>query len=114
MVGGIPAIRTRMAQHVVAIDIDADLLSLARRRVSEAGLTNWQFIVADAYDLRANIGAPVDFVFLANAFHGVPDKQRLCNPVAETLLPGGQFAVVNRHQEPKEETTVLGQPRGPK
>jgi ubiquinone/menaquinone biosynthesis C-methylase UbiE len=84
----------RMAQHVVAIDIDADLLSLARRRVSEA-LTNCQFVVADAYGLRANVVAPVDFVFLANAFQGVPDTQRLCNSVAETLLPGGQFAVVN-------------------
>jgi ubiquinone/menaquinone biosynthesis C-methylase UbiE len=104
----------RMARHVVAIDIDADLLSLARRRVSEAGLTNCQFIVADAYDLRANIFAPVDFVFLANAFHGVPDTQRLCSSVAETLLPGGKFTVVNWHQKPREGTTVLGQPRGPK
>jgi len=28
--------------------------------------------------------------------------------------PGGRFVVVNWHRRPREETTVLGQPRGPK
>jgi len=103
----------QMARHVVAIDIDSELLELAQRRVSEAGLTNCEFIVADAYDLAKFILIPVDFVFLANAFHGVPDRMRLCNSVAKILVPGGQFAIVNWHQRPREETSVLGQPRGP-
>jgi ubiquinone/menaquinone biosynthesis C-methylase UbiE len=104
----------RIAHHVIAIDIDGDLLELARRRVSEAGLANCEFTAADAYNLRKIVAMPVDFVFLANAFHGVPDRLRLCKSVAEILVPGGQFAVVNWHPRPREETTVLGQPRGPK
>jgi len=104
----------RIARHVTAIDIDSELLELARRRMSEAGLTNCEFVAADAYDLGKIVAPPIDFVFLANAFHGVPDTIRLCNSVAEVLLPGGQFAVVNWHPRPREETTVLGQPRGPK
>jgi hypothetical protein len=57
---------------------------------------------------------PVDFVFLANAFHGVPDRLRLAQAVRESLEPAGHFAIVNWHQLPREETTVLGEPRGPK
>jgi ubiquinone/menaquinone biosynthesis C-methylase UbiE len=104
----------RIARHAVAIDIDSKLLNLARRRASEARLTNCEFIAADAYDLCKIIAAPADFVFLANAFHGVPDKIRLCNSVAEILVPGGRFAIVNWHRRPREETKVLGEPRGPK
>jgi SAM-dependent methyltransferase len=55
----------------------------------------------------------VDHVFLANAFHGVPDKTRLARAVASVLAPGGRFAIVNWHERPREETRVLGQPRGP-
>jgi len=30
------------------------------------------------------------------------------------LKSGGRFVVVNWHQRPREETTILGEPRGPK
>ena len=30
------------------------------------------------------------------------------------LKPAGRFVVVNWHQRPREETIVLGKPRGPK
>jgi hypothetical protein len=34
--------------------------------------------------------------------------------VREALQPTGRFAIVNWHQRPREETTILGEPRGPK
>ena len=104
----------RIARRVVAIDIDGKLLHLARLRLGKAGLTNCEFVEADAFDVAKIVAEPVDFVFLANVFHGVPDKTRLSSAVAEILLPGGRFAVVNWHKRPREETTVLGEPRGPK
>ncbi len=103
----------RIARHVVAIDIDGELLHLARLRLSKAGLTNCEFKEADAYDLAKVVSTPVDFVFLANVFHGVPDQTRLSGVVASVLVAGGRFAVVNWHKRPREETTVLGAPRGP-
>jgi ubiquinone/menaquinone biosynthesis C-methylase UbiE len=103
----------RNARHVVAIDIDGELLHLARLRLGNAGLTNCEFIEADAYDLAKIVSGPVDFVFLANVFHGVPEQTRLAGIVASVLVAGGRFAVVNWHQRPKEETTILGVPRGP-
>jgi ubiquinone/menaquinone biosynthesis C-methylase UbiE len=102
----------RVARHVAAIDIDPALLALARRRL--AGQSNCQFVEADAYDLAKVVFEPVDFVFLANVFHGVPERTRLSRIVAQVLAPGGTFAVVNWHRQPREETTVLGAARGPK
>ena len=57
---------------------------------------------------------PVDYVFLANTFHGVPDQLGLARAVAALLKPNGQFGVVNWHRRPREETVVFNQPRGPK
>jgi hypothetical protein len=51
---------------------------------------------------------------LANAFHGVPDRLRLARAVRAALKPGGQFAIVNWHRRPREETMILGEPRGPR
>ena len=51
---------------------------------------------------------------MANAFHGVPDRPRLAKAVALALKPGGLFAIVNWHERPRDETTILGEPRGPK
>ena len=55
-----------------------------------------------------------DLAFLANAFHGVPDPARLATAVKAALKPSGRFAIVNWHARPRERTTILGEPRGPK
>lgn len=64
-------------------------------------------------ELSRLLGAPADYVLIANTFHGVPDKTALAREVATALKPSGRFAVVNWHPLPREETTVLDQPRGP-
>lgn len=66
-----------MARHVLAIDIDADLLEVARHRLTESGVTNCDFVAGDAYELSRLAPRPADFIFMANAFHGVPDRPRL-------------------------------------
>jgi len=104
----------KLAQRVVGIDIDPALLKVARHRLSESNVTNCEFIAGDAYDVARLWREPVDFVFLANAFHGVPDQPRLTRAVKDTLKPLGRFAIVNWHQRPREETTVLGEPRRPR
>lgn len=104
----------KIAHHVVAIDIDRDLLEVAHHRLNENGVTNCDFVAGDAYDLAKLTPRPVDFVFMANAFHGVPDRPRLAQAVRHSLKPAGRFAVINWHQRPREQTTILGEPRGPK
>jgi SAM-dependent methyltransferase len=102
-----------MAQHVVAIDIDPRMLALAQAKVIASGATNCDFVEGDAYAVAKLVPRRVDFVLIANTFHGVPDKPRLARSVATILKPGGCFALVNWHRRPREETIVLGEPRGP-
>jgi len=104
----------KLARHVVAIDIDENLLEVARHRLTEGRVTNCDFVAGDAYELTRLWPGPVDFVFLANVFHGVPDRERLARSVHDALAPLGRFAVVNWHQRPREETIILGEPRGPR
>jgi len=104
----------KAARHVVAIDIDRDMLEAARRQLCQNGIDNCDFVVGDAYELGNLAPRPADFVFMANAFHGVPDRPCLARAVGEALKPNGHFAIVNWHQRPREETIVLGEPRGPK
>ncbi|RWC30831.1 MAG: methyltransferase domain-containing protein [Mesorhizobium sp.] len=104
----------KVARHVVAIDIDASMLDITRQRLVDGGATNCDFVAGDAYGLAGLVPRPVDFIFMANAFHGVPDRPRLARAVRATLGPAGRFAIVNWHQYPRDKTTVLGEPRGPK
>jgi len=100
-------------RRVIAIDIDPGMLALARVRIAAAGATNCDLIEGEAYAVAELARQPVDFVLIANTFHGVPDKLRLARAVATVLKPAGRFAIINWHRRPREETTVLGQPRGP-
>ena len=103
----------KIARHLSAIDIDPTLLEVARHRLVESGITHCDFIAGDAYDI-AKLAGPADFVFMANAFHGVPDRARLAQAVASALKPNGEFAIINWHNRPRDETPILGEPRGPK
>ena len=104
----------KIARHVVAIDLDTSLLEVARLRLNEAGISNCDYLTGNAYDIGELVAQRVDLVFMANAFHGVPDRLRLARAVHEVLKPSGRFAIVNWHQRPREETIILGEPRGPR
>jgi ubiquinone/menaquinone biosynthesis C-methylase UbiE len=103
----------KLARHVIAIDIDGKLLDTARTRLAEGKQLNCTFVEGNAYDIATLVNRQVDLVFLANVFHGVPDKPRLTRAVSKVLKPGGLFVIVNWHERPREETVVLGEPRGP-
>jgi ubiquinone/menaquinone biosynthesis C-methylase UbiE len=98
---------------VYALDIDPKMLEQARAEVARRGATVAAWICGDACDVAALIAERVDYVLIANTFHGVPDQTELARAVAEVLEPGGVFTVVNWHPLPREQTTVLDQARGP-
>ena len=103
----------KLAGHVTSIDIDRKFLDLARIRLAENGITNCDFVEGNAYDIDRLVSRPADLVFMANAYHGVPEQTRLARAVADALVPHGHFTVVNWHARPREDTTILGEPRGP-
>lgn len=100
--------------RVYALDLDPAMLAAARAEVDRAGATVLGWLQGDARDLDNLLQEKVDYVLIANTFHGVPDQIWLARAVAGILNPDGRFAVVNWHARPRGETPVLGQPRGPK
>ena len=100
--------------RVHALDIDPQMLEQARTEVARQGASVDQWTCGDARDLTALQSESIDFVLLANTFHGVPDQTGLAFAVDQVLKTDGQFAIVNWHQIPREQTKVLGKPRGPK
>jgi SAM-dependent methyltransferase len=103
----------RIGADVVAIDLDHEMIEQTRVKIEGAGLSNCRLIEGDAYDVAELAGEKADTVVMANTFHGVPNKVRLCRAVASALKRNGLFIVVNWHRRSRETTTVFGQPRGP-
>ncbi len=97
--------------HVIGLDLDPAMLEQAKAACEETTNCAWQ--LGDAMELSRLIPAPVDYVLIANTFHGVPDKTALAREITAALKPNGRFAIVNWYPRPREETTVLGKPRGP-
>jgi len=99
---------------VYGVDIDPAMLEQTRAELERTGTTVLDLICADARELAELLPGKVDYVLIANTFHGVPDKTEMARAVATVLKPRGQFAIVNWHPVFRERTVVLGKPRGPR
>lgn len=99
---------------VIALDIDCSMIERAKAEVAMAGASVQQWICADAMAIRSHVTEVMDFVLMANTFHGVPDQPGLARVVRTVLRPQGQFAVINWYPAAREQTPMLGAPRGPK
>lgn len=97
--------------RVVGLDLDAAMLASAQ--VYCQALHNCDWLLGDAMALSQLMPNKVDFVLMANTFHGVPNQIALCQQVAQVLMPAGKFAIINWHDIAREQTPVLGQARGP-
>jgi len=99
---------------VYALDVDQAMLDQARSEVKRCGGSVTKWLCADARDIAELVPHEIDFVLIANTFHGVPDKRALAESVVRVLKPRGCLAIVNWYPLPRERTTVLDEPRGPK
>lgn len=99
---------------IYALDLDPAMIALAKAEVARQDTTVLKWICADAQSASQHLIEPVDYVLMANTFHGVPDQSELVESVHSMLRPNGRFTVVNWHSIPKEQTIILGKPRGPK
>lgn len=99
---------------VYALDFDQKMIEQAKQEVASQSASVRQWICADALEVAERLSDPVDFVLMANTFHGVPDQMRLAVEIRKVLRTGGALSIVNWHPLPRENTVVLGQPRGPK
>jgi SAM-dependent methyltransferase len=99
----------RIASDVVAIDLGHEMIERTRAKIEGAGLNSCRLIEGDAYDIAARGPTPLSWQIRSTA---CPTKRgcarRLRRPSSVMA-----FIVVNWHRQPRETTTVFGQPRGP-
>ncbi|WP_027134996.1 class I SAM-dependent methyltransferase [Geminicoccus roseus] len=100
--------------RVYALDLDPAMIARARAELAAQDRAVLGWLNADAGEVASLLPDPVDFVLLANTFHGVPDQPALLRAIARVVKPAGLLAVVNWRPLPREATPVLGQPRGPR
>lgn len=99
---------------VYALDLDPAMIETAKAETTRQGGSVLGWFCADARDLAGLLPELVDYVLMANTFHGVPDQASLARVVQKVLRPGGLFGIVNWHALSREQTTVLDLPRGPR
>lgn len=109
----LPAARIVGPEPVYAVDLDEALLNELVALADKQGIDTVVPIHGDARELAEHLPEPVDVAILANAFHGVDNRDAFLAAVDDALAPDGRFVVVNWHARPRSETTVDGEPRGP-
>ncbi len=100
--------------RVHALDLDPAMIELAKTEIARNATSVLQWHCADAREIATLLRERVDYVLMANTFHGVPDQSELARAMRAVLRPHGLLGIVNWHRHPREETTVLGLPRGPR
>lgn len=78
--------------RVYAVDSDPDMLALVEAEARQAGSSN-VVPVAAAPD-RVELPEQVDLIFIANAYHHLPDRPRYLTSLAGLVDGGGRLAVV--------------------
>lgn len=102
-----------MNGRVYAVDLDPAMLAQTQQELQRVGAPPCRLIEGDAFEMASLVPEKVDYVLLANTFHGVPDKTALAKVVRSVLKDNGRFGIINWYPRRREETPVLGKPRGP-
>ena len=99
--------RTEPGGTLVAVDIQPKMIEATVKRVSEAGLSNVETHVADAYHLPLEAES-VDRAFLVTVLPEIPDPQRalselrrvLRSPDSDGGSPGGVLSITEMFMDP--------------
>ena len=79
------------AQKVTGVDVEKDVVKVARDRVSKNGLKDKiDILLIDKSSLPFNKDT-FDMVFSKDSFVHIPDKERIFTQVFKVLKPGGVF-----------------------
>ncbi|MCP2671371.1 metalloregulator ArsR/SmtB family transcription factor [Maricaulaceae bacterium EIL42A08] len=94
------------ASEGMGVDLSREMLSVARSKLSEAGLSSRFVRQADASALPLEDGA-ADLVTVHQVLHYLPDPRVALQECARVLVPGGLLLVVDfdehRHERLREE-----------
>ncbi len=100
--------------QVTGVDIDPEMISIAQNALKENGSPACKWVAGDAGQMNQLLSVTADIILIANTFHGVPNKTELAQQAHAKLKQDGRLIIINWHPRPREKTTVLDLPRGPK
>ena len=81
--------------RLTLVDIQPEMLAMAKERVQRAGLTNVEFLQGDAVSLPLTAGS-VDVVFLVAVLGEVPAQADALSEIRRVLRPGGMLSLTER------------------
>lgn len=87
-----------LAKHLtkgklIAMDIQPQMLEMAKARAAEAGVTNVEFVASQEFEFPAPTSS-IDGAFIALVLHESEDRTMFLRKVKEILKPGGWVAVI--------------------
>ena len=85
--------------RLVVVDIQPEMIAQVEDRVREAGLTNVETHVADAYHLPLE-DESVDRAFLVTVLPEIPDQARALAELRRVLKPGGLLSITEEFADP--------------
>jgi SAM-dependent methyltransferase len=85
--------------RLIVVDIQPQMIARVEKRVQEAGLTNVETHVADAYDLPLE-DESIDRAFLITVLPEVPDPYRALDELNRVLKPGGLLSITEEFTDP--------------
>jgi ubiquinone/menaquinone biosynthesis C-methylase UbiE len=85
--------------HLIAVDIQPEMIAQVERRVAEAGLTNVETYVASAHSLPLD-SESVDRAFLITVLPEIPDRNRALAELYRVLRPGGMLSITEEFYDP--------------
>jgi ubiquinone/menaquinone biosynthesis C-methylase UbiE/DNA-binding transcriptional ArsR family regulator len=100
--GRIATIFAGTADQVLGIDRSAEMLRLARGKLSEAADGKVRFVAGDFYDLPATDGS-ADTAILHQVLHYAQAPEKAITETARVLRPGGRLLVVDFAPHEHEE-----------
>ena len=82
------------ADQAVGLDLSQQMLNIARRNVTAAGLTNVELRHGDIFDTRLPEGA-ADLVVVHQVLHYLGDPAAAVKEAARVVAPGGKLIIVD-------------------
>jgi len=85
--------------RLIAVDIQPRMIAQVEKRIQQAGLTNVETHVADAYHLPLEDGS-VDRAFLVTVLPEIPNQARALAELRRVLRPGGLLSITEDFLDP--------------
>jgi SAM-dependent methyltransferase len=92
------ATRVGAGGAVLCVDIQPEMLAIARRLAGQEGVANLETVLSEVADPKLDPGS-IDLILLVDVYHELSDPAAMLAKMHEALAPGGRVALVEYRLE---------------